>query len=128
MTPEDYQRRKTVFLLVLYLFVACILCPMAGPASAVLMIPHRDWFFDQLIDRSITEPSIRAAGWEKLEYYPNILIGPRLGNGVIREPLFSSGYLHPIAANQMKLCSCSYETIAYIETMGLWTGRMIELM
>lgn len=45
-TLEDLRRKRHLIVIVIYLFAACVITSLAGPASGVLMIPRVDWFFD----------------------------------------------------------------------------------
>lgn len=57
--------------LALYLFTACVISSLAGPASGALMIPRVDWFFD----KELTYPNMPGTN------YPHIIINGRLGWG-----------------------------------------------
>lgn len=57
--------------LAVYLFAACVISSLAGPASGALMIPRVDWFFEKQLTY-LDMPN---------DHYPNILIDPRLGQG-----------------------------------------------
>lgn len=47
------QRRFDLCLLTIFLFAATVVSCLAGPASGVLMIPHRDWFFDSVLTSTV---------------------------------------------------------------------------
>lgn len=57
--------------LAMYLFAACVICSIAGPASGALMIPRVDWFFD----KELTYPNMPSNN------YPHIIINGRFGRG-----------------------------------------------
>lgn len=44
--PSEQQRlRRSLTPLLAFFFVGCLLCSLSGPASAVLMTPRQDWFY-----------------------------------------------------------------------------------
>lgn len=45
-TLEDLRRKRHVSLIAIFLFLACVITSLAGPASGVLMIPRVDWFLE----------------------------------------------------------------------------------
>lgn len=71
---SDWRKHRNIFILVWLILLVCILSLVVGPASAVLMVPKLDWFFEQELQFKVPE-----------EYtyfkpcYPYIQIDPRLG-------------------------------------------------
>lgn len=45
-TPNDRQNLRSLRLVAM-LFLSCVIAGLAGPSSAVLMIPRVDWFYDR---------------------------------------------------------------------------------
>lgn len=66
----DSKPKRMVWPLLVFLFAACGISALAGPASGVLMIPRIDWFFEK--DYPLP-PHSRMT-------YPHILINYRSGN------------------------------------------------
>lgn len=62
-------------ILAIFLFMACILSSLAGPASGVLMIPRVGWYFEKELSFPNT-PDVD---------FPNIIIDSRLGNGTYED-------------------------------------------
>lgn len=57
ITPEDLGRKRHMIVIVIYLFAACVITSLAGPASGVLMIPRVDWFFETSYNYTTTGPT-----------------------------------------------------------------------
>lgn len=66
-------RKRGVCILAVFLFAACVISSLAGPASGVLMIPRVGWFFE----RDLVFPNQKRSGGD----YPEILLDPLLGYG-----------------------------------------------
>lgn len=77
---EATARKREMALLGGFLFIACIVASLAGPASGVLMIPRVQWFFDQELILSVPDDTDPYRGI----HYPNMLIDPQNAVGRIR--------------------------------------------
>ncbi|KAL0639474.1 hypothetical protein Q9L58_001503 [Maublancomyces gigas] len=73
--PVDSKPKRMVWPLLVFLFAACGISALAGPASGVLMIPRVDWFFE----RDYPFPRVRGMT------YPHILIDYRPDNSTYFE-------------------------------------------
>lgn len=65
----DRARRLRMLWLALFMFLACVICSLAGPASGVLMIPRVEWFLHQQL-------KFKASNRGTI---PNIMIGTATG-------------------------------------------------
>lgn len=80
-TPQDLSRKRELCLLTIFLFTATLLSSLAGPASAVLMIPRVHWFFDSEFEFT--------GNHTELAKYPYIFVRPVYeydNTGVMDEP------------------------------------------
>lgn len=74
-TEDEWRLGRKLFQLIGFIFLACLLCALAGPASAVLMVPRYEWFHEVDIDGFNPE----YVGDKIPQCYGNILIDTALG-------------------------------------------------
>lgn len=68
---HECDRKRRMFVLVVFIFTGCMISSLAGPASGVLMIPRVDWYVRIVFD--ITNPGPL--------HYPNLLVDVQDGYG-----------------------------------------------
>lgn len=101
--------------LAIYLFVACIISSLAGPASGALMIPRVDWFFEKdLIYHNMPNNN-----------YPHILIDSRLGQG--EYDIVDGHMIFDADVVQSTLSGLDYWEQLYIQQTALGVVRVEDI-